>query len=170
MTTLPRAAGGIRISELAGRGKNGTRLRSDDDQLGKLKTECDRLGFKLDYHFEEMDTSGTLPLAERPKLLDAVERVERGEIQAIVFPYRDRAERSISTMTDVVRRIDAVPGAMLIAGGSVLTHKTADAWARSVLESFANEMPARLAREKVRAAHIAAVAEGIPPYAPCPAT
>jgi hypothetical protein len=164
-----RAAGGIRISELAGRGKEGgKRLRSDDDQLGKLKADCDRLGFALDYHFEEMDTSGALPLAQRPKLMDAIERVERGEINAIVFPYRDRSDRSIEVMTEVVRRIDAVPGAVLIAGGSVLTHKTADGWARSVLESFANEMPSRLAREKVRSAHVEAVADGIPPYAAVP--
>ena len=34
-TKLPRAAGGIRISELAGRGRNGKRLHSDDDQRDK---------------------------------------------------------------------------------------------------------------------------------------
>ncbi len=50
----------------------------------------------------------------------------------------------------------------------MLTHKSADQWARSVLESFANEMPARYAREKVRAAHVEAIAAGIPCYAPVP--
>src|SRR5262245_2823287 len=135
---LPPAAIGIRISELAGRGRNGKRLYSDDDQAAKGAAMCADFGLSVGYQFEEFDTSGTLPLIERPKLLDAVERVERGEIKAIVFPYRDRQDRSIETMTDLVRRIDAVPGAVLIAGGSVITHKTADAWARSVLESFAN--------------------------------
>jgi hypothetical protein len=163
----PLAAGGIRISELAGRGKNGKRLHSDDDQRDKLVTSCQEYGLDLDYIFEELDTSGTLPLAKRPKLLNAIERVERGELKAIVFPYRDRSDRSIAVMTEVVERMDAA-GGLLIAGGSVLTHKTADQWARSVLESFANEMPARYAREKVRAAHVAAVADGIPPYAPVP--
>ena len=165
----PRAAGGIRISELAGRGKNGKRLHSDDDQREKLHSICEEFGLDLDDAdvFEEMDTSGTLRLARRPKLLAAIERVEAGEVKAIVFPYRDRSDRSIAVMTEVVERMDAAD-ALLIAGGSVLTHKTADQWARSVLESFANEMPARYAREKVRAAHVAAVADGIPPYAPVP--
>jgi hypothetical protein len=163
----PLAAGGIRISELNGRGKNGKRLHSDDDQRDKLVTGCQEYGLDLDYIFEELDTSGTLPLAKRPKLLNAIERVERGDLKAIVFPYRDRSDRSIAVMTEVVERMDRA-GGLLIAGGSVLTHKTADQWARSVLESFANEMPARYAREKVRAAHVAAVADGIPPYAPVP--
>ena len=93
--------------------------------------------------------------------------MERGELKAIVFPYRDRSDRSIAVMTEVVERVDAA-GGLLIAGGSVLTHKSADQWARSVLESFANEMPARYAKEKVRAAHVDAVADGIAPYAPVP--
>jgi hypothetical protein len=163
----PLAAGGIRISELAGRGKNGKRLHSDEDQRTKLGSICREYKLDLDYVFEELDTSGTLPLTKRPKLMDAIERVERGELKAIVFPYRDRSDRSIAVMTEVVERMD-LAGGLLIAGGSVLTHKSADQWARSVLESFANEMPARYAREKVRAAHVAAVADGIPPYAPVP--
>jgi DNA invertase Pin-like site-specific DNA recombinase len=168
--TKPLAAGGIRISELNGRGKEDKhgktkRLHSDDDQRDKLDKIAKEYKLDLDYVFEEMDTSGTLALEQRPKLLAAVERVERGELKAIIFPYRDRSDRSIATMTEVVRRIDAADG-LLISGGSVLTHKSADQWARSVLESFANEMPARYAKEKVRAAHERAIAEGIPPYRP----
>lgn len=159
-TNLPLAAVGIRISELAGRGKNGKRLYSDDDQQAKGRKLCADFGLDVGYVFEEYDTSGTLPLSKRPKLLDAIERMERHEIKAIVFPYRDRSDRSIATMNDTVKRIDAADG-LLIAGGSVITHKTADAWARSTLESFANEMPARLAKEKVRAAHIRATEQGI---------
>jgi hypothetical protein len=166
-TRRPLAAGGIRISELAGRGRNGKRLRSDTDQAAKLDALCERYGLKLDYTFEEFDTSGTLPLAKRPKLLDAIEKMEHGELQAIVFPYRDRHDRSIATMTEIVERVDAA-GGLLIAGDSVLSHKTADQWARSVLESFANEMPSRYATEKVRAAQKQAVADGIPPYAAVP--
>ena len=170
MSAKPLAAVGIRVSEVAGRalgGRSGRRTYTDDDQSEKGLAMC--ADFKLEpaFEFEEMDTSGTLPLERRPKLLDALERMERGEIKAIVFPYRDRQDRSIETMTDLVRRVDAVDG-LLIAGGSVITHKTADAWARSVLESFSNEMPSRLAREKVRSAHERAVADGIPPYAPVP--
>lgn len=176
MTTAkkrPLAAGGIRISELAGRGKEdkngkvGKRLHSDEDQRDKLGALCNDFGLDLDYVFEELDTSGTLPLIKRPKLLDALERMERGDIKAIVFPYRDRSDRSIAVMTEVVERVDRA-GGLLIAGGSVLTHKSADQWARSVLESFANEMPARYAREKVRAAHVDAIADGIACYAPVP--
>jgi hypothetical protein len=163
----PLAAGGIRISELAGRGKNGKRLHSDTDQAAKLQALCQDFGLELDYTFEEFDTSGRLPLHKRPKLLDALERMERGELKAIVFPYRDRHDRSIAVMTEIVERVDQA-GGLLIAGGSVLTHKSADQWARSVLESFANEMPSRYATEKVRTAHEEAVAEGIAPYAAVP--
>lgn len=164
---LPAAAVGIRISELAGRGKNGKRLYSDDDQSEKGAKLCADFGLAPAFEFEEFDTSGTLPLVKRPKLLDALERLESGEIKAIVFPYRDRQDRSIATMTDLVTRVDAANG-LLIAGGSVITHRDPDSWARSVLESFANEMPARYAKHKVRAAHVRAVADGIPPYAPVP--
>lgn len=167
MTSTNLAAIGRRISEMDGRGKKGKRLHSDDDQLAKGLALCDQFRLKHDTTFDEFDTSGTLPLVQRPKLLAQIERMERGEIKAIVFPYRDRSDRSIAVMTEVVERVDRVNG-LLIAGGSVLTHKTADAWARSVLESFANEMPSRLAKEKVRAAHVAAVVDGIPPYAPVP--
>jgi DNA invertase Pin-like site-specific DNA recombinase len=166
-TRRPLAAGGIRISELAGRGRNGKRLRSDADQATKIDALCEDFGLELSYTFEEYDTSGTLPLRKRPKLLDAIERMERGELQAIIFPYRDRHDRSIAVMTEIVERVDAADG-LLIAGGSTLSHRSADQWARSVLESFANEMPSRLAQEKVRAAQVAAVADGIPPYAPVP--
>lgn len=167
MTKQPLAAGGIRISELAGRGRNGKRLRSDTDQRTKLEALCDDFKLTLDYVFEEFDTSGRLPLAKRPKLLAALQQVEHGELKAIVFPYRDRSDRSIAVMTEVVERVDRA-GGLLIAGGSVLTHRTADGWARSVLESFSNEMPSRLAQEKVRAAHVQAIGDGIPPYAPVP--
>jgi hypothetical protein len=166
-TPRPLAAGGIRISELAGRGKNGKHLYSDTDQAKKIRELSDRFGVELAYTFEEMDTSGTLPLSKRPKLLDALEKMERGKLKAIIFPYRDRSDRSIAVMTEVVERVDAADG-LLVAGGSVLTHKTADDWARSTIESFANEMPARYAREKVRAAHVAAVEAGIPPYPAVP--
>ncbi len=115
-TKRPLAAGGIRISELAGRGRNGKRLHSDTDQRGKLDRDCDEFGLDLDYVFEELDTSGTLPLVKRPKLLDALERMEHGEIKAIVFPYRDRSDRSIKVMTEVVERVDRANG-LLIAGG-----------------------------------------------------
>jgi Recombinase zinc beta ribbon domain/Resolvase, N terminal domain/Recombinase len=167
-TNRPLAAVGIRISELGKRGKqDGPRLHSDVTQEDKARELCESFGLDVAYTFEELDTSGTLPLAGRPKLLDAVERMERGDIQAIVFPYRDRFDRSIPTMTDVVVRVDNANG-LLIAGGSVVTHKTADAWARATLESFANEMPARYAKEKVHAAHIRAVGQGITCTRPVP--
>lgn len=167
----PLARVGVRVSERSGRalgGKSGRRAYTDDDQRAKGATIADEFGLDVEGYFEEIDTSGTLPLAQRPQLEAALQAMERGEIQAIVFPYRDRNDRSIATMTEVVRRVDAIKGGLLIAGGSVLTHKTADQWARSVLESFANEMPARLTREKVRSAHEAAIADGIPPYPPVP--
>jgi hypothetical protein len=167
---------GIRISELGGRASKrggqlvaveGKNLRSADSQLDDGIALCDQFGLTFDGTFEEYDTSGTLPLAKRPEFEKAIQLVEAKQIKAIVFPYRDRMDRSIGTMTDVVQRIDAADG-VLIAGGSIITHKDPDSWGRSVLESFANEMPARYAKHKVRQAHRLAIAEGIPCYAPVP--
>lgn len=164
----PRAAGGVRISEVGGRGRNGgPRLRSDADQQRRLEDDCERLGLELAWTFEELDTSGRLPLSKRPKLLAAVEAVERGEIQAIIFPFRDRQDRSISTKDELVDRVEA-KGGQVWAGGQIVSNRTTDAWAKSTLESFANELPSRYAKEKVRDAHVAAIGEGIPPYAAVP--
>ena len=92
----PRAAGGVRISELAGRGKedkngkNGKRLHSDDDQREKLHSICEEFGLDLNDAdvFEEFDTSGTLPLREAPEAArrDRTRRARRLEGDRVSLP------------------------------------------------------------------------------------
>ena len=167
---------GIRISETGDRVKkngnavtaiDGKNLYSDKIQEADGIADVERFGLTYLESFFEYDKSGALPLDKRPEFERAIQRMENGEVKAIVFPYRDRADRSIATMSEAVRRVDEADG-ILIAGGSVLTHKDPDSWARSVLESFANEMPSRKAKYNVHKAHKAAIAKGIAPYPPVP--
>src|SRR3954454_7854249 len=87
----PLARIGVRVSERGGRalgGKAGRRAYTDDDQRDKGAAIAHEFGLDVEQFFEEIDTSGTLPLAQRPHLEDALQAMERGEIHAIVFPYR----------------------------------------------------------------------------------
>ena len=70
---------------------------------------------------EELDVSGGKPLAKRPALARALAGVERGEVGAIVFAYRDRVDRSIQTGGELCRRMDAAE-ALLLADGQRIAH------------------------------------------------
>src|SRR5215471_11736780 len=77
---------GTRAERLASRRQQEERVRRDAERL--------RLGDVVDV-FYERDTSGHLPLERRHGFVRAIERVERGEVAAIAFAYRDRTDRNI---------------------------------------------------------------------------
>ena len=100
----PRAIGLIRVSEVKGR--EGERFSSPKDQRrDRISDEAERRGFELVDVIPELDVSGGAPLELRP-FGKAIERVERGEVQAIIFAYRDRADQVQSTEAHRGHRAD----------------------------------------------------------------
>ena len=160
----PRAIGIVRVSEVGGRKEE--RFSSPKDQLRDIEAECERHELELISVINELDISGGKPLPQRPFGLQ-IERIERGEAEAVVFAYRDRADRSIVSGSEAIERIEAV-GGLLIAGGSILSHKTADKWAEATMGSFMAEWQRRQIKEKSAKGQARAVARGATPWSRVP--
>jgi DNA invertase Pin-like site-specific DNA recombinase len=157
-----RAIGITRVSEVGDRDTNG-RFLSPTIQQQKIERDCEAHTLTLLECLEELDISGGLPLAKRPALLRALELVEAGKCEAIVFAYRDRVDRSIHTNSELCRRMDAA-GALLLADGQRITHSTHNGWRQATLESFLNEDQRRAISAKMLDVHIDRVARGVAPF------
>lgn len=156
-----RAIGVVRVSRVGGR--EGERFLSPDLQRERIEAECERRGLRMIETREELDVSGGKALGKRPGLSQALAAVEDGRAEAIVFAYRDRMDRSITTGSELCERMDAA-GGLLIADGNVITHSTHDGWRRSTFESFLNEDQRRAVGEKMQAVQERCVSEGRPPW------
>ena len=153
------------MSKVNGRDKlrEGEAFHSPEIQRQKIEEECERRGWRLLYMLEELDVSGGKPLDERPALGPSVLAVEKGDADAIVFADRDRMDRSITTGSEAVERVEAA-GGVLVAAGKVISHKKPDDWANATLGSFMSEYQRRIIREKSGAAQAKAVANGVAPF------
>ena len=120
----PKAIGIVRVSRVGGR--SGERFLSPEIQRERIEAECANRGLEVIDILDEMDTSGGKSLAKRPELTEALSAVEKGNVHAIVFAYRDRMEPLDHDWKRAVRaRIDAA-GGLTIADGNVITHATHD--------------------------------------------
>jgi site-specific DNA recombinase len=165
MSSPPRAIGIIRVSKVKGRDKlrDGEAFHSPEIQRQKIEEECARREWRLLYTLEELDVSGGKALDKRPALGPSVVAVENGEAEAIVFAYRDRMDRSITTGSEAVERVEAA-GGVLVADGQVVSHKRPDDWANATLGSFMSEYQRRIIRVKSGEAQERAVANGAAPF------
>ena len=161
-TPQRKAIGIIRVSDVHGR--NGDRFHSPAIQRERIERDCERWDLQLVICFDELDTSGGLPITRRRGLREALEWVEDGRAQAIVFAYRDRVDRSIEHGSELVRRMDA-QGALLIADGKRITHATHDGWRTATLESFLNEDQRRAIGAKMYDVQRRAIEQGRAPHA-----
>ena len=88
-TTKPRYAGYVRVSKV------GTReiddLRSPDIQRRAIEGLAEREGFDVEWLNPQVNVSGAK--ADRQVLMDAVDRVERGELAGIAVAKLDRLSR-----------------------------------------------------------------------------
>jgi DNA invertase Pin-like site-specific DNA recombinase len=161
---LPELTGlGIRrISRDAGRKRAG-KLHSDADQDARMYRIAGSWGVNLAGILDETNVPGDTPLEMRP-YGDAIEQLEAGGIQVIVFAYDDRADRDVRIHQDAVDRIDAHDGILLAGEGEPITHKNADAWTYSTLRSVLNESQKRKIRERIHTNVERAVADGRVPY------
>lgn len=69
--------------------------------------------------------SGGAPLANRHGLRRAIEAIEQREADVLAVAYFDRLVRSVKVQTEVVERVEAASGRVLLADFGGLTNGTA---------------------------------------------
>lgn len=89
MPARPRFAGYVRVSQLGTRDADD--LRSPDIQRKAIQVLADREGFDVEWLNPELNVSGAK--ADRAAIMDAVDRVERGELAGIAVYKLDRLSR-----------------------------------------------------------------------------
>src|SRR6185312_16837750 len=113
---------------------------------------------------EELDTKGGSPLTKRHGLRQAVEAVERGEIDVVVVAYFDRLVRSLRVQAEVLERVEAAGGRVLAADVGEVSNGTAAQWLSATMLGMVAEYHARTTAERTKAAQRRAVEAGRPPF------
>ncbi len=101
--------GYIRVSQVAGRG--GERFISPSVQREEIEAWTSSNGALIGEVFEELDESGGR--ADRPLLVQAIERVEGGESDGVIVAKLDRFGRSLLDGLSAIARIEAVGGTFI---------------------------------------------------------
>lgn len=117
----------------------------------------------VDVH-EELNVSGGLPLSKRIGLRRAVEMVERGEADIVLFAFFDRSFRDVAVQFQTLDRIESAGGQLWSVDFGRITAETAAQWAAQAYMGVNNEMMRRQTAEKVKKAHREAVERGVPPF------
>lgn len=112
-----RVDGYVRVSKVAGRG--GESFISPVDQREAIERLCRDRGWKLCKVFEELDESGAR--ADRPKLLQAIERSEAGATNGVIVAKLDRFFRSQLHGLQAIERLRDVGAFFASADGDVDT-------------------------------------------------
>ena len=156
---LIEGLGGWRISDERERRRLG-KLHSDDAQRDTILSIAASKGIEIVGWFDESNVPGGTPLEKRPYNA-AIQRVEdpNDPVQAIVFAYRSRHDRSILEGAKAITRMDRADGVLLV-GGTTLTHKTATKWGESTMGSMFTEWHNRELRENIEKGVAKAVADG----------
>ena len=102
-----RALGYVRVSRVGKR--KGDSFLSPELQRGSIARVCQREGLELVEVLEELDRSGGD--AARPLWNDAIARIERGEVAALVVWNLDRFSRSLVDALDARRALLGVQAA-----------------------------------------------------------
>ena len=107
--------------------------------------------------------SGGAALADRPRLLAAVEAVERGDAQIITAERFDRLFRDLDLQREVIRRVEAKGGKLITANGQI-SHGTAEQELHANFNGVVAQYTKRTATERSRAAVQVAINHGIAPF------
>jgi DNA invertase Pin-like site-specific DNA recombinase len=158
-----RAIGIVRVSQVNGR-DGGAGEWSPDEQLGRIRVECEREGLRLVDVHEELDVSGGTPLERRDGLRQAVEAIENGPADMIAAAYFDRLFRSLTVQTEVVERVERAGGQVLAVDVGQGTNGTAAQWVSGSMLGLVSEYQRRTAAERSAEAQTRAVARGIVPW------
>jgi len=101
--------GYIRVSQVGGRG--GEKFISPSVQREQIEAWTSSNGSLLGVVFEELDESGGR--ADRPLLMEAIERVESGESDGLIVAKLDRFGRSLLDGLSAIARIDDAGGTFI---------------------------------------------------------
>jgi site-specific DNA recombinase len=104
-----RLVGYVRVSDVGGRG--GATFISPSVQRERMEAWCSPYGAHLHHVLEELDESGGRP--DRPLLLNAIERVERGLSDGVIVAKLDRFGRSFEDALEQIERIDRAGGRLI---------------------------------------------------------
>jgi site-specific DNA recombinase len=107
--------------------------------------------------------SGGAVLADRPKLLAAIEAIERREAIAIVAERFDRLFRDLDVQRQVISRIEKAGGRLVTAAGEI-SHATAEAELHANMNGAIAQYTKRTAMERSWAAVEIAIEEGRVPW------
>jgi site-specific DNA recombinase len=153
---MDKAVGYVRVSRVGGR--DGDSFLSPDHQRESVERVCAREGLELVDVLEELDRSGGD--SARPLWNAALERVERGEVQAFVVWNFSRFSRSAADAELALRRIESAGGRLLSESESFDTSTPEGRFARRTLFSMA-EMERERAANSFRRAGASAIERGI---------
>src|SRR4051794_29161888 len=113
--------GYVRVSQVRGRG--GDSFIAPAVQRDRIHAWVSAYGHQLAVVHEELDESGAR--ADRPRLLEAIGRVERGESDGIVVAKLDRFARSLVDGLQLIERVQKAGGTFVsVADGLDLTPDT----------------------------------------------
>ena len=103
----------IRVSDV--RGRSGESFISPRDQEERCLALARARGYEIGEVFEELDVSGGN--MRRPKLEEAIARVEAGVSAGIIVAKLDRFARTLVGGLQTLERINELGGAVIVADG-----------------------------------------------------
>jgi len=124
-----QAVGYVRVSTERTQGADGN---GAEDQRDRLTAAAAERGWELEL-VTEVASAGTM--RKRPELLALLERLDRGELQALVVTKVDRLARSVGDMAALAQRADANGWALVVLDLGLDTSTPAG---RFVLQTMAN--------------------------------
>jgi DNA invertase Pin-like site-specific DNA recombinase len=148
--------GYTRVSFVGGR--YGDRFRSPTEQAESMRIWARRRGEPVVLLEPELDESGAR--SDRPILMAAVERIERGEARGLVVAYLSRAGRSTRHLLELWDRIEAAGAELHAVAENIDTTTPAGRLTRTMLAAIA-EHELDVHRERFESQRASATARGI---------
>jgi len=159
-----RAVGVIRVSEVGKRDRESESFITAREQREQFTSWCARHAAELVEVVDEIDVSGKLVLAKRRGLLRALELIEGGLANVLLFAYFDRSFRNLDVQNSVLARIIEAGGATYACDfGEIRFGTPAERFATTV-QGAANQLTSDQAAYKAMNARRDAVARGVPPF------
>jgi len=162
LAARPRAIGIVRVSYVGKR--KGEHFVSPVEQEQRIRDWAAREQIEMLAIYQELDVSGGRPLAKRPGLRPAIERIEAGEASILVVAYFDRMVRSLRTQFELLDRVEAAGGKVATLDVGEVSERTSAQYLNATLHGMMAEYYRLQIGEKTQAAKAHAVARGVPPF------
>ena len=146
----------VRVSDV--RGRAGDAFISPKDQEQRCRALATARGYEVGLVFEELDVSGGS--MRRPRLDEAVARIESGDSAGIIVAKLDRFSRTLVGGLQTLERINDLGGAVIVADGEFDTSTATGELVLHMMLSLA-QFELRRIRENWQAGKSHAVDRGI---------